>query len=306
MGLGYCCINLDLQESKGITVNRSMKKQTFQKRGLEYASELAIQNIRDLVEVIKWNERNGIKLYRMSSDMFPWMSEYEFSDLPNFDKICNLLKGVGTLALTYGQRLTFHPGPFNVLASPNENIVKNAIKDLRQHGEIMDLMGLPRSPYSAINIHIGGTYGDKEATKIRFAENFKRLPATASSRLVIENDDKSAQYSVQDLVDVHNLTGATPVTFDYHHHWCYKDEMPEKDALKLAATTWPTGVKQLCHYSSCKKIHEDASSNNIRAHADFIYEQINTYGLDLDIELEAKAKDRALFQYMKQFEHELV
>lgn len=73
---GYCCINTTLQKSKKITTNRSMIKKTFTERGIEYASELALQNVRDLSHIIKWNHENGIKLFRISSDMFPWMSEY--------------------------------------------------------------------------------------------------------------------------------------------------------------------------------------------------------------------------------------
>jgi len=303
---GYCCINMTMKEQRNVYVGRKMIKKTFDQKGIAGAAELAEANLNDMIEILIWNKIKGIKLYRMSSDMFPWMSEYELTDLPNYDKICELLREAGQIARQSGQRLTFHPGPFNVIASANEAIVIKAIKDLRQHGEIMDLMCLPRSPFSAINIHIGGTYGDKEATKRRFADNFKRLPESASTRLVIENDDKAAQYSVQDLVDIHQMTGATPVTFDYHHHWCYNDPMPEEQALKLASTTWPKGIKQLCHYSSCKKIYEDQSSNNIRAHADYVYDRINDYGLDLDIELEAKAKEKALLQYVKQFQTELV
>lgn len=303
---GYCCINMTLKEQRNVYVGRKMVKKTFDQKGIQGASELAEANLNDMIEILVWNKIKGIKLYRMSSDMFPWMSEYELTDLPNYDRIKTLLSEAGKIARESGQRLTFHPGPFNVISSSNESIVKKAIKDLRQHGEIMDMLGLPRTPFAAINIHIGGTYGDKEATKRRFAENFKRLPECASTRLVIENDDKAAQYSVQDLVDIHNMTGATPVTFDYHHHWCYGDPMSEEHALKLAATTWPKGVKQLCHYSSCKKVYEDQSTNNIRAHADYVYDHINDYGLNLDIELEAKAKEKALLQYMKQFEAELV
>lgn len=298
---GYCCINMTLKKESNIYVGRKMIKRTFQEKGISYASELAADNIRDMIEIIKWNHRNGITLYRMSSDMFPWMSEYEFTDLPNYKTIKNLLKGAGQLAKSYGQRLTFHPGPFNVLASPNENVVKKALKDLRQHSEIMDMLELPQSPEAAINIHIGGTYDDKEATKKRFAKNFKRLVPGAANRLVIENDDKTAQYSVQDLYDIHLLTGKTPITFDYHHHWCYEDPMPEEDALKLAAKTWPKGIRQLCHYSSCKQIYEDESQGNKRAHADYVYDYINTYGMDLDIELEAKAKELALLQYVNEF-----
>ena len=76
--------------------------------------------------------------------------------------------------------------------------------------------------------------------------------------------------------------------------------LSQKDALKLAAKTWPKSVKQLVHYSSCQMIHENSEQTNKRAHADYIYEFIDTYGLALDIELETKAKELALIKYMKQ------
>ena len=81
--------------------------------------------------------------------------------------------------------------------------------------------------------------------------------------------------------------------------------MSEKEALQLAAKTWPSNVRQLCHYSSAKKLHEDSSSI-IRAHADYVYEKIETYGMDLDIELEAKAKELALLRYQDQFLNSLI
>lgn len=296
---GYCCINLTLQQDKDIKIGRGMIKRTFQAKGIKYAGELAEANIRDMIEIIKWNHQHGITLYRMSSSMFPWMSEYELTDLPNWNKIAILLKGAGALVKKYGQRVTFHPGPFNILPSPKANVVENTIKELEQHGFIMDKLGLPRTPYAAMNIHVGGSYGDKETTKLRFIENFKRLSPAVKTRLVLENDDKAAQYSVQDLYDIYQQCG-TPITFDYHHHRCYNDPMTEHDALKLAAQTWPIGIRQLCHYSSAKKLHEDASVM-LRAHADYVYEAIETYDMALDIELEVKAKELALLKYQEQF-----
>lgn len=281
-----------------------MIKRTFEAKGIKYAGELAEANVRDMVEIIKWNNQNGIKMYRMSSNMFPWMSEYEFEDLPNWPKIKNLLKGAGSLAKKYGQRITFHPGQFNILCSPKEDVVEKTYKELRQHGQIMDFMGLPRTHEAPINIHVGGTYGDKPAAIKRFIENFPKLDDCVKSRLVLENDDKPAQYSVSDLYEIWESCG-TPITFDYHHHMCYNDLMPEKEALELAAKTWPKGIRQLCHYSSAKKLHEDSSAI-IRAHADYIYEEINDYGMDLDIELEVKAKELALQRYVKQYELELI
>lgn len=301
---GYCCINLTLQKDHDIKIGRSMIKRTFTAKGIKYAGELAEANVRDLIEIIKWNHKQGINVYRMSSSMFPWMSEYELSDLPNWQTISNLLKGAGALVQKYGQRVGFHPGQFCVLPSPTPKVVTAAIRELDQSALILDTMGLPQNHTYSMNIHVGGSYGDKEAAKQRFVENFKRLSPSAQARLVLENDDKPAQYSVQDLYDIYEKIG-TPITFDYHHHRCYEDPMPEEDALKLAASTWPTGIRQLCHYSSSKKLHED-DSVILRAHADYIYEKIETYNMDLDIELEVKAKELALIKYRKEYLNDLV
>jgi len=301
---GYCCINLTLEKERGIKIGRSMIKRTFQAKGIKYAGELAEANLQDMIEIIKWNNRKKINLYRMSSDMFPWMSEYELSDLPNFKKIKRLLETAGKLAMDNNQRIGFHPGQFCVLPSPTQQVVENTINELDKHAQILDLMGLPQNQTYSMNIHLGGSYGDKESAMQRFVDNFKRLSISAQNRLVLENDDKPAQYSVQDLYEVYKQIG-TPITFDYHHHRCYEDPMPEEDALRLAASTWPKGIRQLCHYSSSKKLHEDPTSI-IRAHADYLYEFIETYGMDLDIELEVKAKDLALFKYKKDYLNKLV
>lgn len=276
-----------------------MIKKTFAAKGIKYAGELAEANLRDMIEIIKWNHKNGIKVYRMSSNMFPWMSEYELTDLPNWPTIQNLLKGAGSLALKYGQRIGFHPGQFCVLPSPTQKTVDATIKELDQSAFILDTMGLPVNQSYPMNIHVGGSYGDKEAAILRFIENFKLLSPSAQSRLILENDDKPAQYSVSDLYRIYQAIG-TPITFDYHHHRCYNDPMPEEEAIRLAASTWPAGIRQLCHYSSAKKLHEDPTAI-IRAHADYLYESINTYGLEIDIELEAKAKELALQKYQKEY-----
>jgi len=296
---GYCCINLTLEKERGIKIGRSMIKRTFKAKGIEYAGELAEANLTDMIEILKWNTQQGINLYRMSSNMFPWMSEYELSDLPNFKKIKQLLETAGKLAIESGQRIGFHPGQFCVLPSPSPNVVENTINELDKSAQIFFLMGLPQDQTYSMNIHLGGSYGDKESAMQRFVENFKRLSKSAQNRLVLENDDKPAQYSVSDLYEIYKQIG-TPITFDYHHHRCYNDPMPEKDALKLAATTWPPGIRQLCHYSSAKKLHEDETAI-IRAHADYLYERIETYGMDLDIELEVKAKELALIKYRKEY-----
>jgi UV DNA damage endonuclease len=291
--LGYCCINVQLAEMD-ITCNRGMVKRTFDKKGHDYVSEIAIGNIKDLIKILHWNNEHGIKLYRVTSNLFPWMSEYEISELPRFDEISNLLLEAGSLAKSTDQRLTFHPGPFNVLGSPNPVAVNKTIKDLNNHSEIFDLMGLEASHYYPINIHVGGTYDSKPDTLARFCSNFKRLSATAQKRLIVENDDRPSMYCVKELFDGIYSKVSVPITFDYHHHRFNSGGLTEQEALKLAASTWD--CEQLVHYSSCKKTFEDPKSKAL-AHADWVYEKIKTYGLSLDIELEAKSKELAIFDY---------
>jgi UV DNA damage endonuclease len=294
--LGYCCINISLQ-SKKITCNRGMVKKTFKSKGLPYASELSLKNVKDLVEIIKWNEQNDIKVYRMSSDLFPWSSEYELTDLPDYQKIKTILLGVGNLVQKYGTRISFHPGPFNVLGSPNPVLVKKTQKELNQHAEIMDLMGLPQSHQYPINIHCNGTYGSKVDTLTRWSENFKELSESARKRLVVENDDKASMYSVADLFDGIFQKVKVPITFDYHHHRFNDGGLSEEAAFRLAASTWhANNVTPLFHYSSCRKTFEDPLCK-AQAHADYIYEKINNYDLRVDIEVEAKAKDLAILRY---------
>ena len=293
MNIGYACINMTLGSQKPkITTNRGMIRKTFDAKGLSYVSELVLQNVRDLIQVIKWNEQNGIKFYRMSSEIFPWMSEYDFSDLPDYKKICTLLLGAGTLAKKYGQRLTFHPGPFNVLASPNDNVVKKTIIDLNKHSQIMDLMGLSTTPYNKINIHVGGVYGDKASALQRWVDGFKLLDDNTRSRLTIENDDKESAYTVRDLMFIHQNTGI-PIVFDYHHHTCHPDGMTHKEALEMAMSTWPKDITPIVHVS------EPRDDKNFRAHHDYVYNKIDSYGYDVDIMMEAKAKELAVLEYRK-------
>ena len=296
--LGYACINMTLGSQKPkITTNRSMIKRTFLSEGVKYSSELALQNTRDLIEIIKWNHKNGFKLFRMTSNLIPWSSEFPLSSMPDYRKISILLNGAGNLAEKYGQRITSHPGPFNVLVSPNEKVVQNTITDLSIHGEIFDLMGLSRTHYNKINIHCNGVYGDKQSAMDRFCKNFERLPESVQTRLTVENDDKGSMYSVKDLMYIHERIGI-PIVFDYHHHTFNTGGLTEQEALELAMSTWGD-IKPIVHYSESKTLEDETSKP--QAHSDFIYSEINTYGHDLDIVVEAKKKELTVQKYLSIF-----
>ena len=300
--IGYCCIPLGCNEGKKkkeqILVNRGMVRKTFDAKGLPYVSELVIENLKDTLRVLDWNLKNQIYIYRLSSDSFPWMSEYEFSDLPNFKIIKVLMSQIGEKIKSNKIRVSYHPGPFNVLASENPSVVEKTIKELNKHAELMDLMGLEQTHFYPINIHINTTQPTREEAAQRFVDRFPLLSESCKKRLTLENDDSPNQYSVKMLYDmVHTKTGI-PIVFDQHHFNYGPQDQTMEEALKLAYSTWST--RAMTHMSSPKTLEDNSGKQT--AHADYIYEEIKTYGLDFDTEIEAKAKDLAVIKYRKQFQ----
>ena len=299
MNLGYACINTGLSANK-IMTNRTMRRKTFEAKGLDYVSELALANIKDLETIVKWNNEHRIKLFRLSSQIFPWSDDYKLSDLKDDAEICDRMFNIGNIATQAGQRLTMHPGPYNCLASPNQKVVEKTIRELNCHSEQFNMMGFEPSPYNKINIHVGGAYGDKEATLERFCMNFYLLRDDTQKRLVIENDDSPNEYSVYDLYHGVYKEIGIPITFDYFHHKFNTGNLTEEEALKMAARTWPEGVTQCCHYSESRRKEKLDESIRPQAHSDIIYDKIDTYGLEPDIVIEAKLKEQAIFNYGKQ------
>jgi UV DNA damage endonuclease len=295
--MGYACINMQLSNQKPrIYTGRSMIKRTFKSKGIEYASELGLANCKDLFEIIKWNHENGFDFFRITSNLFPWSSEYKLSDMPDYDEIKSILSDIGIYVTENLMRITSHPGPFNVLTSPHPHVVDNCIKDLSIHGEVFDLMNLSRTPYNKINIHIGGVYGDKKSAMERFCKNFERLPESVKSRLTVENDDKATMYSVKDLYDgVFKVIGI-PIVFDYHHHRFNTGDLSEQQALELAMSTWGN-IIPVVHYSESRNIEQEDDKIRPQAHSDYVYDYIDTYGNEVDIMVEAKAKELAVLKY---------
>ena len=285
--LGYACINLTLGE-EGITTNRSMIKKTFGEKGIAYASELALSNVQGLQKILEWNVANGVKLFRVTSELFPWASEYKIADMPHYREIRDVLEVCGKLPV----RMSSHPGPFNKVAGSGATL-DNTIKDLEIHSQIFDLMNLPASHLAKINIHVGGAYGDKGETLKRFAQNFKLLSSNLQKRLTIENDDKPGLYAVEELLPLHEMIGI-PIVFDYFHHSLHPGRQSEEEAFNNAYKTWD--VRPAFHYSSSRRLNENPEAKK-EAHSDWLHENINAYGKEVDIMLETKMKELSLLRY---------
>jgi UV DNA damage endonuclease len=291
--------NVGKKKKEHITVNRGMVRKTFDAKGLPYVSELVIENLKDTLKVLDYNLEKNIYIYRLSSDSFPWMSEYEFSDLPNFKLIQILMTQIGEKIKSNNIRVSYHPSPFNVISSQNDLVVEKTIKELNKHAELMDMMGLEQSTFYPINIHINITKPTCEEAAQRFVDRFTLLSESCRKRLTLENDDSPNQYSVKMLYDTVHTKIGIPIVFDQHHFNYGPQDQTMEEALKLAHSTW-NGIKPLTHMSSPKTL-EDKSGKKT-AHADYIYEEIKTFGLDFDTELECKMKDLALLRYRQQFQ----
>ena len=303
---GYACLNMQLaypdkyskKKVSRIISSRGMIKKTFINKGINYASEIALKNCIDLFKIIKWNQKNNFNFFRVSSDIFPWSSEYEVKSLPDYNKIKIVLGDIGKFVSENNMRITSHPGPFNVLTSPREEVVKNCVKDLSVQGETFDMIGLSRTPYNKINIHIGGAYDNKTSALDRFCKNFKLLPQSVQKRLTVENDDRESLYSTKELYDGVYENIGIPIVFDYHHHSLCNGGLNEEEALSLAVSTWGN-IKPVVHYSESRSIEKNDPSIKPQAHSDYVYDFINTYNHSVDIMIEAKHKELAVLRYLE-------
>ena len=303
--LGYACINTCIQEDPTIIkrlrpcVNRSCVAKTFREKGPKYAAELARSNLETVLKVLEWNEIHGIRLYRMSSDMFPHITNPEFIENGEMyaypmDQFDDLFQKIGVYARKHSHRLTFHPGQFNQVGAKDPKVFEKTLHELSAHAEILDRIGC--GPESVMVVHGGGSYGDKKATIKRWAKQFKQLPKNVQNRLVIENCER--QYNYADMLHLSKLINR-PVVFDTHHHACYHnliETLPDPSTFLLdIIKTWTRhGIKPKFHIS------EQAIGKRIGAHSDFV-EEIPQYLLDLlasgqelDLMIEAKAKEQAV------------
>lgn len=303
--LGLCCLNTVLREQKPpVFASRSVILKTLETKGVDHLKEKITQNLKDILTMMDWNEANGIKVFRLSSELFPHKSNPKATDY-TFDFAQDLLKQIGEKSKQLNQRLTFHPGQFNCIGSPNETVVENTTTDLKYHADVLDLMGL--GPNSVMVIHGGGTYKNKEETKNRWCENYLKMPEPIRRRLVLENCEKN--FSIEDCLEISERVNV-PVVFDTHHFDCYKILHPTETFreqayyMPLILETWKRrGIKPKFHISEQGSGKCGHHSDYIEVVPDYLMEIPEKYGVDIDIMIEAKMKEQAIFKLYEKYPH---
>ena len=301
--LGLCCLNTNLREQKPpVFASRKMIIRSIEEKGIDVLKDKIIQNLKDVLTMMDWNEENGIKVFRLSSEMFPHKSNPRVQDY-SFDFAKKLLGEIGEKSKKYNQRLTFHPGQYNVVGSPNETAFNHTLNDLKYHADVLDLMNLDDN--SVMVVHGGGMYGDKEATKDRWCENYMKLPENVRRRLVLENCEKC--FSIEDCLYVSNKINI-PVVFDTHHYDCYckmhpaEYFHPPEYYIPFILQTWKNkGIKPKFHVSEQGSGRTGHHSDFIEKIPNYLLEIPKKYNVDIDIMIEAKMKEQAIIKLYKKY-----
>jgi UV DNA damage endonuclease len=279
MKIGYVGKNLTLECSASTTFRLASYSEERFCATLE-------NNLRCLLEILRFNHERGLMFFRLSSETVPFAS-HSVCTVDWGTRFASQFAQIGAYVRETGMRLSAHPGQFVVVNSVQEKVFESSIAELAYHAAMFDLMGLDDS--HKLQIHVGGVYGDKQASLARFVERFKVLPEAVQRRLVVENDDRL--FSAADCLWLHAQIGV-PMVFDNLHHELLNNGESLRDALIAAIGTW--GGKHgllMVDYSSQEiggRIGKHAPTLDAALFSAFIDEM---RGLDFDIMVEIKDKE---------------
>jgi UV DNA damage endonuclease len=303
--LGLCCHYL-VSDKKPGTYRNLLKQSTLQvgrwKRG-EYDKNKVKQvwhnNLRQLDNNLEFIF-NRYQNFRFPSGILPLWDLVPQDWYENDQYIWDIFSSIGNKIITNNIRATFHPGQFCSLSSDNPNIVASSIREINHHAWQFDLMGLPISPYYAINVH-GGKRGKQDqliaVINGKYNDCNTYLHESARGRLTLENDELC--YSTPELLRIYKSTGI-PVVWDSHHHTLNNGGIFDpKLAYDACNYTWGS-IKPLQHISNSKPgITINDTIQKRRAHSDYIYNILDCQlsGMrdnSIDIDVESKSKNLAI------------
>lgn len=284
--LGYVGINTELPTS-----GKTFRLANYSK---EKMIQIARLNIHALNQILSWNKKHNIEIFRITSALIPFGSH-----LINKGEWKNELKEnlieTGDFIVKNGMRVSMHPGQYTVINSPNEQFYKNSLRDIEYHNTVMDLMGLDET--HKIIIHGGGIYNNKEKSMNFLIKRLNDLPQILQRRIVLENDERC--FSAYEIYTVCMKTGL-PGVFDVFHHEVYPsfDNLTEREIILEFKKLWGN-VRPKIHYSN------QAAGKNRGAHSDHVnvteflkfYRKIED--LELDIMLEVKDKQKSVLEIKK-------
>lgn len=302
INFGYVAMSTiikDCSPSKTVTVKNLTKIEDEEVRTYKLNS-ISKTNIQNTQRLFYHNKAHDIKVYRLTSKLIPLATHKITENWNWYQEVKEELKSLGAYAKENNFRISAHPDHYTLLNSPREEVLKASIKDLEYHYKIFEGMELDTS--AKLVLHVGGSYKSKGKSIERFIKNFRKLPKHLKEIIILENDDKT--YTALEVLDIcENL--CIPMVLDIHHHWCNNNGEDISNLLERIFNTWDYEmIPPKIHVSSPK------DEKNFRSHGDNIdfdfflefLKKAKKINRDFDVMIEAKNKDGALFNLMKDLE----
>ncbi len=287
MKIGYPCINLSID----CRSSRTFRLKNYSEKRVK---ETIDKNLDCLRTILEFNVAKKIYFFRITSDLIPFASH----PIMNFDwqkYFSSKLIEIGDYINKNKIRVSMHPGQYTVINSNSQQVYQNSSKELEYHANLLDSMNLNAS--AKIIIHIGGVYGNKVKSMVRFIKRYNELNNNTRKRYVIENDDKS--YNINDCLSINQETGI-PIVFDIYHHECNKTQKSMVEEFERVMRTWKINDGlPIVHYSSehpLKGKPRHADEIDILLFSRFLEK---TKKFDFDIMLEIKDKERSAIKALK-------
>ncbi|MCX8094974.1 MAG: UV DNA damage repair endonuclease UvsE [Caldisericia bacterium] len=287
MKIGYPCINYSI----GCSPNKTFRLTSYEENKLR---ETIRNNLLCLIEILKFNLKENLKFFRISSETIPFAS-HEIMSIKWYEEFKRELIEIGDFIKKNFFRISMHPDQFILINSIKEDVFIRSVKELEYHMILLDSMELDYT--HKVQIHVGGVYGDKNLSIERFLKRYESLPDFIKKRLCIENDDK--YYSVLDVIKISNKT-EIPIIFDYFHYRCNNNGEKLENFLKDIILTWKEkdGIPMVDYSSQDKGAKKGTHARRIDL-KDF-EEFINiTRPYEFDIMLEIKDKEKSAIEARK-------
>ena len=296
--LGYVAISKTLNITSSSTLTYALYKKLGEKRGNEKLDKVIKSNFESLEEILKYNIKNDISFYRMTSNLIP-LATHTDVNYEVFNRYASYFKKIGDIINNNNLRVDTHPDQFCVLNSINEHVVESSINILKHHVNMFEKMHIN----GKMVLHVGSSQGGKRKAMERFINNFNKLDENIKSKVILENDDKV--FNVRNTLKICEQL-KIPMVLDYHHHLCNNNGEKIEDFIERIFKTWENDdLKPKIHFSSPK------SKKEFRSHSDYVdvdaflnfLERIKFTNQDIDIMLEVKEKDEALFRLIRQIKY---
>ena len=267
-----------------IPLNKKLLPVTSKKSARETVLRLA--NVADYVAGI------GIDFYRIPANISPYES------LEQIEEAKAQIRELGAMFRRLDIRTCFHVTYYCILNSPDRTVVDNSIKEL----ECLAAFDRYAGGGNHIEIHAGGSYGDREMAIRRFIDRALGLDEYVFRMLRLENEEHPGKIgTVEELKSINRETGL-PLLFDVAHYRVnpLENALPPRSIVEEFLSTWQGATTYpVLHYSTTSP----DSGTHLPIDPAGFWEYVKLlHGLGFDVMLETKEKEKDVLK-VRRYRH---